>query len=61
MTPEPVADATAELIARIALLLDRRNAVAVAEFQPIVGIRGAQRGPRASRDRVSLTTKRVHA
>ena len=36
MTPEPVANATAELIARIALLLDRRNAVAVAEFLPIV-------------------------
>ena len=36
MTPEQVVDATAELIARIALLLDRRGAVSVGEFLPIV-------------------------
>jgi hypothetical protein len=35
MTPENVADATAELIARLALLLDRRGAVSVAELLPI--------------------------
>jgi hypothetical protein len=36
MTPENVADATAELLARIALLLDRRGAMSLAEFLPIV-------------------------
>jgi hypothetical protein len=36
MTPENVADATAELLARIALLLDRRGAMALGEFLPIV-------------------------
>ena len=36
MTPENVADATAELLARIALLLDRRGALALGEFLPIV-------------------------
>jgi len=36
MTAENVADATAELLARIALLLDRRGALALGEFLPIV-------------------------
>jgi hypothetical protein len=36
MTPENVADATAELLARIALLLDRRGALALGELLPIV-------------------------
>lgn len=45
MTPEQVADATAELIARIALLLDRRKALSVAELLPIVE---ALAGPNAN-------------
>jgi hypothetical protein len=36
MTPENVAEASAELIARIALLLDRRGALSVGELLPIV-------------------------
>jgi hypothetical protein len=36
MTPEQVADASAELIARIALLLDRRRALSIGELLPIV-------------------------
>jgi hypothetical protein len=36
MTPENVADAAAELFARLALLLDRRGAVSVGELLPIV-------------------------
>jgi hypothetical protein len=46
MTPEQVADATAELFARLALLLDRRKAVALAEFLPIVeGLAGSSENP----------------
>jgi hypothetical protein len=36
MTPENVVDASAELLARLALLLDRRGALSVAELLPIV-------------------------
>jgi hypothetical protein len=36
MTPERVADASAEWIARLALPLDRRGALSVAELLPIV-------------------------
>jgi hypothetical protein len=36
MTPENVADASAGQIARLALLLDRRGALSVAELLPIV-------------------------
>lgn len=36
MTPEQVADATAELIVRLALVLDRRKALSVGELLPIV-------------------------
>ena len=36
MTPENVADATAEIFARLALLLDRRGAISIGEFLPIV-------------------------
>ncbi len=46
MTPEQVADATAELIARIALLLDRRKAVSISELLPIVeALAGANENP----------------
>ncbi len=36
MTPEQVADASAELFARLALLLDRRRALSIGELLPIV-------------------------
>lgn len=46
MTPEQVADAAAELFARLALLLDRRGAVSLGELMPIVeGLSGPSENP----------------
>lgn len=36
MTPEQVADASAEILSRLALLLDRRGAVSTAELLPVI-------------------------
>jgi hypothetical protein len=64
MTAEQVADATAELIARIALLLERRNALSVAEFLPIVeALTAANENPAlpAMADRVSERLRGIEA
>ncbi len=64
MTPEQTVDATAELIARRALPLDRRKAVSIDEFLPIVeGLAGPSENPAlpALAKRVSQRLRSIEA